>query len=154
LLHSLGDAYPLETERGYHLMFAAHSELSRSVMHMEKHLVLSPTDDGLRMTAGVELAGLNAPADFDWVRRKVDIARQMLPSIELEEQSTWLGFRPSLPDSNPVIGLHPRWPKLSLAFGHGHLGMTQSAATGYLLAQAVQGVAGDIPMHPYRADRF
>ena len=154
LLQTLGDAFPLETERGYHLMFAAHSELSRSVMHMEKHLVLSPMDDGLRMTAGVELAGMKAPPDYDWVRRKVDIARQMLPSVEFDEQSNWLGFRPSLPDSNPVIGLHPRWPKLSLAFGHGHLGMTQSAATGYLLAQAVQGLPSEIPMSPYRADRF
>ena len=154
LLATLGDTFPLETERGYHLQFSGHSELSRSVMHMEKHLVLSPMDDGLRMTAGVELAGLDAPADFAWVRRKVAIARQILPSVDFTEQSTWLGFRPSLPDSVPVIGAHPRWPNLTLAFGHGHLGMTQSAATGHLLAQTIQGLPSDIPIGPYRADRF
>lgn len=154
LLKPLGVRVPLETERGYHLMFDAQTELSRSVMNIEKQIVLTQMDDGLRMTSGVELAGLDGPPDFDWARRKVAIAQRMLPDTLFNEQSCWLGFRPSIPDSNPVISLHPTLPNLSLAFGHGHLGMTQAAGTGKLLAQLVVGEQTDIQTSPYSVSRF
>jgi glycine/D-amino acid oxidase-like deaminating enzyme len=154
ILSTLGLKFPLETERGYHFMFDHKSQLSRPVMHMEEHMVLTPMNEGLRMTTGVELAGLDAAPNFDWARKKVTAAEQMLNNTKLTETSNWLGFRPSLPDSNPVIGLHPNIPGLSLAFGHGHLGVTQSAATGKLLTQLIQGENTAISVRPYSSVRF
>jgi glycine/D-amino acid oxidase-like deaminating enzyme len=154
LLSTLGQNYPLETERGYHLMFNHQSQLGRSVMHMEESIVLTPMDEGLRMTTGVELAGLDAPANINWARKKQPAAERMFKDLSLTETSNWLGFRPSLPDSNPIIGLHPTIKGLSLAFGHGHLGMTQSTATGKLLAQLITGEETAINVDAYRAGRF
>lgn len=154
LLSTLGQKYPLESERGYHLMFDHQSQLSRSVMHMEDSIVLTPMDEGLRMTTGIELAGLDAPADLSWARKKLPAAERMLKDVTLIETSNWLGFRPSLPDSNPIISLHPTIKGLSLAFGHGHLGMTQSAATGKLLAQLIAREETEINVDAYRAERF
>jgi D-amino-acid dehydrogenase len=65
-----------------------------------------------------------------------------------------MGFRPSMPDSLPVIGASPKVPNAFLAFGHGHLGLTLGARTGRLIAELVAGRTPFLDMAPYRADRF
>jgi len=154
LLASLGCIYPLETERGYHLLFESVAGLSRPVIHMEQYMVLCPMTNGLRMTAGVELAGLDAAPDYRRIRAKVASAKRMLPNLNTLERDQWLGFRPSMPDSKPVISAHPEIKGLYMAFGHGHLGITQSAGTGKLLAQIICGESTDIAPDPFDAGRF
>lgn len=154
LLATLGENVPLETERGYHLMMPPCPELGRSVMDVEQQIVASPMIEGLRMTTGEELAGLDAPADYRHINRKHKALQRLLPNADLTVKKHWLGCRPSLPDSKPIIGRHPRFPALTMAFGHGHLGMTQSAGTGALLAQIIQHQTPDINMSPYQFDRF
>lgn len=39
------------------------------------------------------------------------------------------GYRPSLPDSLPVISRSPRLDNVYFGFGHGHLGLTMAAVT-------------------------
>lgn len=65
-----------------------------------------------------------------------------------------MGFRPSLPDSLPVIGPAPGEPRVLYAFGHGHLGLTQSAATGELVSQMLMGVQPGLDLQPFAAARF
>lgn len=154
LLATLGERVPLETERGYHLMFPATEQLGRPVMHVEDQFVVSPMSEGLRMTTGEELAGLDAPPDYRLINRKQQALRRLLPDADLTVERRWLGFRPSLPDSKPIISRHPYFPELTMAFGHGHLGMTQSAATGHLLSQLITGENPAIDLNPYRFGRF
>jgi D-amino-acid dehydrogenase len=154
LLASLGCKFPLETERGYHLMLQGNSTLKQPVFHVEKQIALSPMSEGLRMTTGEELAGLDAKPDYNIIERKLVAVADILQTSELTVSSRWLGFRPSLPDSKPIISCYPAIPGLTLAFGHGHLGMTQSAATGQLLAQIIMGEKTDIDCTPFRPDRF
>jgi len=45
-------------------------------------------------------------------------------------------------------------PRVIHAFGHGHLGLTQSAATGRLVADMVGGRAPTIDIAPFSAQRF
>lgn len=66
----------------------------------------------------------------------------------------WMGFRPSLPDTLPVIGRSPVNQRVIYAFGHGHLGLTQCAATATLVRDLVLSKPPSIDMHPYRAERF
>jgi len=154
LLSSLGCQYPLETERGYHMLFDSVPGLNRPVIHMERYMVLCPMTSGLRMTSGVELAGLDAKANYQPIRAKIVDAKRMLPKLNTVERDQWLGFRPSMPDSKPVISAHPDIDGLFMAFGHGHLGITQGAATGKLLAQLICGEATDIDPLPFDASRF
>jgi len=65
-----------------------------------------------------------------------------------------MGFRPSMPDSLPVIGASRRSPDVLYAFGHGHLGLTQSAATGRLVAELVTGAIPSIDLKPFSPQRF
>jgi D-amino-acid dehydrogenase len=154
LARHLGASVPLDTERGYHLMLPpAEPGLRRPVVHGERSFVLCPMEEGTRLTCQSELAGLEAPPDLRRARSLLASAKRMLPSLELEEMSNWLGFRPSMPDSLPVIGPIAGLPDVYLGFGHGHYGMTQGPVTGKILADVIAGRDPGIDLAPYRADR-
>ena len=154
LAKQLGARVPLDTERGYHLMLPpAEPGLSRPSIHGERGFALSPMQDGIRLCSQVEFAGLKAPPDFRRVRGLLPAAKRMLPGLVAEERSAWLGFRPSLPDSLPVIGPAPRYADVYLAFGHGQLGMTQGPLTGRVVADLVAGRDPGLDISPYRPDR-
>ncbi len=155
LARRLGARVPLDTERGYHLMLPpAEPGLGRPTVHGEQAFTLSPMEDGIRLASQVEFAGLAAPPDYRRVRGLLPAARRMLPSLAAEERSAWLGFRPSLPDSLPVIGPAPAAADAYLAFGHGHLGMAQGPLTGRIVADLVAGRDPGLDLSPYRPDRW
>ena len=153
----LGQPLPLECERGYHVNLAWEGQdppLSRPVVVGGPQFVLCPMADGLRLTGGVELAGLDAPPDFRRIRRMVALAQKVLPGLGVQITREWMGYRPSLPDSKPVIGRSSRHRNVWFAFGHGHLGLTLSAVTGRMIADAIAGRPAAIPQEPFRATRF
>jgi D-amino-acid dehydrogenase len=156
LASQVGDNVPLDTERGYHLMLPMGSRdlLSRPVVNGEASFVLSPMESGLRMTSQVELGGLDCEPDFSRVRSLLTVVKRMLPDVDTTEQSVWMGFRPSLPDSLPVLGFSPNTDKVLYAFGHQHLGMTMGPISGLIIADLVAGRKPLVDLAPYRADRF
>ncbi len=157
LVRQVGDRVLLDTERGYHLNLerGEAGDLRRPVVFADQGgFVLAPMQDGIRLTSGVELAGLDAPPDFAPIRRLVPRARDVLPGLSDRVTRQWMGYRPSTPDSLPVIGRSPRSPHVYYAFGHQHLGLTLSAITGRLIAALVSDLAPDIDLSPYRIERF
>ncbi|WP_052029497.1 FAD-dependent oxidoreductase [Rhizobium sp. CCGE 510] len=154
LIASTGDRVLLDAERGYHVLFpqAGHL-LSRPVCYPEHGFYMVPMADGLRAAGTVELGGLAAPLNprrTAMIRKGVN---KLLPSAG-DGSDEWLGFRPSMPDSLPVIGSSCRMPHVTYAFGHGHLGLTLSALTGYLVSQLVAGQSPAIDLTRLRPDRF
>ena len=108
----------------------------------------------MRLTTGVEFAGVAAPPDFRRVYRMLPKAQQVVPGLSGEVTREWLGYRPSLPDSLPVIGRAPASRDILLAFGHGHLGLTLGPVTGKRIADLVAGREGEFDLAPFRPDRF
>lgn len=151
-----GDKLPLEAERGYHIMLGTRNSrlLSRPVLNGESSFVLVPMESGLRMTCQVELAGVNGAADYRRIRRMLPLAKKMVPEIDATEESVWMGCRPSLPDSLPVIGFARRSKNILYAFGHQHLGMTLGPSTGLIIADLIAGRDPGIDLAPYRPDRY
>ncbi|MGE4659535.1 MAG: FAD-dependent oxidoreductase [Arenicellales bacterium] len=148
------DRLPLDTERGYHVMFPDDaSALSRPVGLADAGLYLSPVDGGLRAAGTVEFAGLDAKPN----QRRLDYiesaARRALPSLS-RRGDTWLGFRPTLPDSLPVIGRSSRHPSVIYAFGHQHVGLTLGGVTGKLVQQIMDREDPIVDPTPYAAQRF
>jgi D-amino-acid dehydrogenase len=153
----IGDRVSLDTERGYHVSFALGGDqlLRRPVCFPEKSCVLSPMHDGISLVSGDELAGLTAPPNYRRIRALAPFARTVLPGITGQAiQREWMGYRPSTPDSLPVIGRSPRCKNVFYAFGHGHLGLTLSAITAQLIAGIVSERPDRFDMHPYRIERF
>ncbi len=151
-----GAEIPLDTERGYHMMFDLPEEksLNRPVVNATKSFVLSPMEMGIRMTSQVEFAGLHKGPDFRRIRKLVPLARKMLPSLDSREKDVWLGYRPSLPDTLPVIGPSPRSDKVIFAFGHAHDGMGMGPTTANIVRDLVLERDPFLPLWPYRATRF
>ncbi|HSI40157.1 MAG TPA: FAD-dependent oxidoreductase [Xanthobacteraceae bacterium] len=155
LAKSLGDAVPLETERGYNTTLPPGAfDLKRQLTFGGHGFVVTPLATGIRVGGAVELGGLRAPPNFRRAEAMLEKAARFLPGLNTAGGRQWMGFRPSLPDSLPVIGRAKASPRILYAFGHGHLGLTQSAATGRIVADLVAGRTAPIPLDPFRPDRF
>ncbi|OBQ84493.1 FAD-dependent oxidoreductase [Mesorhizobium sp. WSM3873] len=134
-----GDRIPLETERGYHLEFSTTTPLlNRPVCPVDLGFYMTPMDGRLRVAGTVELGGLEAPANPRRLALLDRGVRQFFPDLS-QPSSQWLGFRPSLPDSRPVIGPSRKSPDVIYAFGHGHLGLTLAPITARLVADVIHG---------------
>ncbi|MBP2300730.1 NAD(P)/FAD-dependent oxidoreductase [Azospirillum picis] len=155
LAASVGDHVPLDTERGYNITVARGTlGLTRPVMYEGHGFVTTPLDSGDRIGGSVEFAGLDAPPNWARVDAMLGRLARVLPGLAVGEGTRWMGFRPSIPDSLPVIGPAVREPRIIHAFGHGHYGLTQAAATADLVAAMLAGRAPAIDAAPYAVTRF
>ena len=151
----LGDRVPLDTERGYNTTLPPTAfDLKRQLIFGGHGFVVTPLATGIRIGGAVELGGLKRAPDYRRSEAMLHKAQKFLPGLKTEGGRQWMGFRPSLPDSLPVIGPSRAARDVIYAFGHGHLGLTQAAATGRLVADLVLGRAPAISVQPFRADRF
>ena len=158
LARQLGFKVPLEIERGYHLMMPQKSSLQRPVASFERKFIITPMKRGTCLAGTVEFGGLKAPL----VEARADCllphAKVLLPKVLAgatpSQGERWMGFRPSLPDSLPVLGASPNSDKIFFAFGHQHLGLTWAAFSAELVAQTIKGDKTQVDMTPYRIDRF
>ena len=155
LTRQLGSSVPLVTERGYHLVLPSPDvEVKNCFICAEKGVAVTPMSDGLRLAGTVEFASLDAPADDQRAYRLGNTVATLLQGLNLEDGVPWMGRRPSLPDSLPVISGSPIFDNLYFGFGHGHLGLTQAAITGKLLTALASGIQPEVDVAPYRVDRF
>jgi D-amino-acid dehydrogenase len=155
LLDPLGLRLPLDTERGYHAMIPNPSvRLTHTILHKDWGMSLSPMEEGLCASGTVEIAGLYAAPDERRALVLAKKAKQLFPELEGGEPTIWIGFRPSFPDTLPVIGPAPGLAGLFLLFGHGHFGMTGGPTGAKLVTQLMQGQAPFIDPAPYAASRF
>ncbi|MBO1326566.1 FAD-binding oxidoreductase [Acetobacter sp. TBRC 12305] len=135
LSRTLGDVIPLETERGYNTTLPGDAFDLRTQITFGGHgFVITKLTSGVRVGGAVELGGLDLPPNFRRSDAMLKKAQMFLPGLKTQGGVQWMGFRPSLPDSLPVIGRAGSTPNVVYAFGHGHLGLTQSAGTARLVA--------------------
>jgi D-amino-acid dehydrogenase len=155
LARTLGERIPLETERGYNTTLpSAAFDLKRQLTFGRHGFVVTPLACGIRVGGAVEFAGLDAAPNFARSAALLTKAKRFMPGLRTEGGSEWMGFRPSLPDSLPAIGPSAKDERVVYAFGHGHLGLTQAAATARLVADIVSGRPPPIDLVPYRPQRF
>lgn len=150
----LGARIPLASERGYHLMLDATGiSLQRPVVWLDKATFLTPMQDGIRVAGTAEFASETAPANSARQALMQQTAKAMLGHLP-PVLSTWVGSRPSTPDSLPVIGRLPGQDRVWVAFGHGHLGLTLSSVTGRLISESLRAGAELPEIAPYSPARF
>lgn len=155
LAQALGEPIPLETERGYHTQIMAPGiALRHSLIWPARAFMVTPTAGGIRVGGTVEMAGLDAAPDYRRARVLVDRALVALPNLDVRETSEWMGHRPALPDTVPIIGPSATTRGVHYATGHGHLGLTYAATTARLIGDLVTGQAPPLDLTPYRVDRF
>lgn len=152
---TLGERIPLETERGYNTTLPQDAFDLRTQVTFGGHgFVVTRLSTGIRVGGAVELGGLKLPPNFRRSEAMLKKAQTFLPGFKTEGGVQWMGFRPSLPDSLPAIGRARATGRVVYAFGHGHLGLTQSAGTARLVADLLTGRRPAIDISSFSPQRF
>ena len=159
IARTIGERIPLETERGYNTTLPADAFDLRTQVTFGGHgFVVTRLATGIRVGGAVELGGLELPPNFRRSEAMLEKAQAFLPGLKPQGGVKWMGFRPSLPDSLPAIGRARATPRVVYAFGHGHLGLTQSAGTARIVADLLTGqTTGQAPaidIAPFSPQRF
>ncbi len=155
LAAKLGVTVPIESERGYHLELWEPSVMPRSpVMVAAAKFVATPMEGRLRCAGVVEFGGLDAPpskAPIDLLRRQI---KEAIPGLTWKHEVTWMGHRPSVADSLPLIGEVPGTKGAYFGFGHDHVGLTGGPKTGRILSQLISERQPNIDLTPYSPARY
>ena len=155
ILKGHGLKVPLESERGYHIIFTDPGvTVNNSIMVTDGKFVASSMNMGLRCAGTAEFAGLDHPPDYRRAHILAGPAKRLLPGLNTEAREVWMGQRPSFPDNLPMIGAVPGLPGVIAAFGHGHLGLTAAPMTGRIAASLAIGETPNMKMTPYAVGRF
>ena len=155
LARMLGTRVPLESQRGYHVTVQNPGiALNRNVMAVEQNIMVNPMAMGLRLAGTVELAGLKEAPNYARARSLLKVGETMFPRMQTATYTEWMGHRPCMPDSMPVIGTTAKAENAWLGFGHGHVGMCGGATTGRELANLISGRSAEIDLTPFSPDRF
>ena len=158
LAAQLGYQVPLDTERGYHITLpGVVPQFTIPIASFERKVIMTPMSGGLRMTGTVEFGGLHLPPDLNRFTLLSRHLHALAANIATDNLTTWMGFRPSLPDHLPVLGRVPDGRNLFFAFGHQHLGLTLSGVTARIITAQILGreseIAG-IDLALFSPDRF
>ncbi|MEI4195789.1 NAD(P)/FAD-dependent oxidoreductase [Roseovarius sp. E0-M6] len=154
ILRKLGIKVPLEAERGYHIHFKEPSIMPRTPMMMTAgKFAVNPMEHGLRCAGMVELGGIKkgpSRGPLALMRRNITDA---FPDLTYAVAEEWMGFRPSTPDSLPLVG-EIRDTGVYAAFGHQHVGLTGGPKTGRWVADLISGRHPNTDLSSYDANRF
>ncbi|MDZ4134315.1 MAG: FAD-dependent oxidoreductase [Paracoccaceae bacterium] len=149
-----GNRVPLDTERGYHVEWdMERPRLSRPASPSTRGFYLCPMSGRLRVAGTVELGGLTALPSPHRIRRLIAGARAIFPDLGAPSRD-WMGFRPSMPDSLPVIGPSRGGADVIHAYGHGHIGLTLAPVTARLVCDLIAGRTPELDLTPYLPGRF
>lgn len=152
----LGVGLTMQPAKGYTVTIAAPRAAPRlPVLLSEGKVAVMPLGGRLRFGGTLELAGLNTSVSRKRVDGIVGTVRSYLPGLDIgADQQVWSGLRPCTPDSLPYLGRAGPYQNLSVACGHGYIGMGLAPASGKLVAQIIAGEQPDIDPTPFRVGRF
>ena len=132
-------------------------ELKRPLLFAGRAFAATSMMEGLRLAGTVEFAGLKAAPNYQRAHNLAQQAAYLFPRLNAAEGENegkpWMGFRPSVPDTVPVISASPHFDNAFFGFGHGHLGLTQAAVTGAMLSALAVGEDCPLAISPFRVDR-
>ena len=154
IANMVGENFPLDTERGYHVLFETEQQLiNRPIAWSESGFYLIQIDDGVRAAGTVEIAGLTKPPNKKRTQMIENQSRKLLPQLG-KVKSTWMGRRPTLPDAKPIIGRSINNKNIFYAFGHQHIGWTLAAVTGKVIDSLVKESSTNIDISSFHPSRF
>ena len=165
LAATVGVRVPVQPGKGYSVTLPrGNCGLRIPLLLREAGVTVTPMSDQLRFTGALELVGFDRSIKS---RRVTGILKQVsayLPETDTEAiaaagpdavaPAVWTGFRPCSPDGLPIIGTAPRLSNLTLATGHGQLGLALAPITGKLVARLVSGEPTSICLDALDPARF
>jgi D-amino-acid dehydrogenase len=155
LTSMLGEPVPIEAERGYHVTYSDPGlQIPLPVHVSDAKVFVTPMEMGVRVAGQAEFAGIYAEPNYQRAEVLETHMKRMFPQARMTDATRWMGRRPAMPDSLPVIGASLKQRGVYYAFGHGHLGLCGGAPTGRIIADLVASRRPAIDLTPFRVNRF
>jgi D-amino-acid dehydrogenase len=152
---SCGDVLPMAAERGYNLTVPVPGiELNLPLVFADRGIVATQLTSGLRIGGWAEYAHPDRPANQTYFKSMARISKELFPGLKLDHANFWMGSRPSLPDSVPVISRSANAKKIFYNCGHGHYGLTHAATSARILTELISDSSKDEKYRPYAITRF
>jgi D-amino-acid dehydrogenase len=147
---------PIQPGKGYSITYTRPTRCARIPLALKERAVcVTGWSSGYRLGSTMEFAGFNASLN----RTRLDALRRGAAEYLIEPEGPqvleeWYGWRPMTHDDLPILGRAATVQNLTLATGHGMLGVTMSAATGLLVSELIGGRAPSLDLTPYHPGRF
>jgi len=131
---SLGDFLPMTAERGYNLTIPSPNiQIDIPIVFADRGIVATSLRSGLRIGGWAEYANSRRPANQAYFNSIARISQELFPNLSVEGANFWMGSRPSMPDSLPVISKSRKMNRVFYNCGHGHYGLTHAATSARLV---------------------
>jgi D-amino-acid dehydrogenase len=139
LTKKLGIKLPMQAGKGYSLTLEKPSELPKLCSILcEAKVAVTPMGENLRFAGTMEIGSLNQSISKNRVRGIVKSIPDYFPNFQEEDFATikpWVGLRPCSPDGIPYIGSLKNFANVTIAAGHGMMGISMAPITGKMLAE-------------------
>jgi glycine oxidase len=146
---------PVSPQRGQILTLQQPSLPLRHIIFGEAAYLAPKSRNTVIVGATKEDAGFEKKLTAGGIAWLLNTATRLVPSLENSPlDQMWSGLRPRTPDNQPILGPVPGWENVTLAVGHGSVGIMLSPITGQTVAELI--VTGQMPqiLQPFSLARF
>lgn len=142
LLRGWGRLLPVQPGKGYHrdvdIGPNGAPRLQQACVLAESSVFCTPLDTVVRFAGTMEFSGENDRLRPERLQQLTTAARARFPDMgTARPRSQWCGLRPMSVDGLPIVGRVGGVEGLSVATGHGMLGLTLGPVTGSLIARDI-----------------
>ncbi len=156
LARTLGCPIPLTAGKGYSVTIERPANQLRQPLYLGGAKIgLTPFRGALRFSGTMELSGINRRMDVARIRSlRRHVGREVDIPEAREGGRAWVGMRPMVPDSLPVIGKLPSRENAYVNTGHQMLGITLGPSSGWALAGLMLEGEPGVGLGAFSAGRF
>jgi len=152
----LGLRLPIQPGKGYSITYALPRQAPRiPLVLQERSVCVTAWGSGYRLGSTMEFSGYDStlnPRRLQALKRGAAEYLEEPEGPSIEEQ--WYGWRPMTYDDLPIIGRAPGFSNLTLATGHGMLGVSLSAITAQMVTELLTGRTPSVDPLPCSPLRF
>lgn len=149
---------PLMPGKGYSFMVNdTLKNMHISALLCEAKVSVTPMGGQIRFGGTMEIDGINSEINKNRVQGIVESIPKYFPDLQPEMPATkdiWFGFRPCSPDGLPYLGNSKVLKNLTVATGHGMMGVSLGPASGKLVSELINGHSLSMNIDPFSANRY
>jgi D-amino-acid dehydrogenase len=153
-----GHRIPLMPGKGYSFeMQDAAKGMHIAALLCEAKVSVTPMGNHIRFGGTMEIDAINDRISMNRVKGIVQSIPKYFPDLAPavpQVKDIWFGFRPCSPDGLPYLGSFKDLDNLTIATGHGMMGVSLGPATGKLVSELVNGKSTTMNLAPFSASRF
>jgi len=153
-----GFKIPLMPGKGYSfLVDDTAKNMHIAALLCEAKVSVTPMGGKIRFGGTMEIDAVNDRININRVKGIVESIPKYFPDMHPalpETKDIWYGFRPCSPDGLPYLGNSKSLQNLTVATGHGMMGISLGPATGKLVSELINGQSPSMDINPFSANRY